>query len=176
MSRFGTREVAASGVMAALVCVATFLITIPIPATGGYFNIGDGMIMVAALTFGPIVGGVAGGVGSALSDILSGYSYFAPFTLIVKGIEGLLAGWIISRRRNPGLSTLVPAWIIGGLEMVAGYFVVEAFVMNLGIASASAELPANFTQLAVGGIVGIPVSLALRTRVTLRRTHEPVKH
>jgi len=56
MSFFGTRETAASAVMAALVCATTMLIQVPIPATEGFFNIGDAMIMVSALTFGPIVG------------------------------------------------------------------------------------------------------------------------
>jgi len=62
MWKFGTREVAASAIMAALVCVATMLIQFPIPATQGFFNVGDAMVMVAALTFGPIVGDLVDGV------------------------------------------------------------------------------------------------------------------
>ena len=87
--------------MAALVAVATFLIQIPIPATDGYLNFGDIMIFVSALTFGPVVGGFAGGVGSAISDVASGYaSTYAPFTLIIKGSEGFIAG-LISNRNKP---------------------------------------------------------------------------
>ena len=57
-----TLIVAQAGIMAALVAVATFLVQIPIPATKGYLNFGDIVIFVSALTFGPIVGGFAGGV------------------------------------------------------------------------------------------------------------------
>lgn len=63
--------------MVALVTVATMLIQIPIPATQGFFNIGDAIIMVTALTFGPVVGGIAGGLGSSLADLLGGW-YVKP--------------------------------------------------------------------------------------------------
>lgn len=43
-------------VFSALVTVATLLIRIPNPM-GGYFNLGDVMIFVSALTFGPVIGG-----------------------------------------------------------------------------------------------------------------------
>ena len=92
-----TLLVAQAGIMAALVAVATFLVQIPIPATKGYLNFGDIMIFITALTFGPIVGGFAGGVGSAISDVASGYAYFSPFTLIIKGAEGIIAGLISNR-------------------------------------------------------------------------------
>jgi uncharacterized membrane protein len=41
------RGLAASSIMAALVSVATIFIIVPIPATQGYFNVGDAMVMVA---------------------------------------------------------------------------------------------------------------------------------
>jgi len=62
MVRFGTRELAASAVMAALVCVATMLVQFPIPATHGFFNVGDAMVMVAALTLVSFVASLIGRV------------------------------------------------------------------------------------------------------------------
>jgi len=159
MSSVGTRQIAASGVMAALACVATLFIVVPIPATQGYFNVGDAMVMIAALTFGPLVGAFAGGVGAGLADILGGYSYFAPYTFIIKGVEGFLAGWILMRGKKTVF--LVVAWVVGGVEMVLGYFVAEYFFLGYG-AAAYAEVPFNLVQMAVAGLVGIPVSLALR--------------
>ena len=92
MLRFGTREIAISAIMAALVCAPTLLIQLPIPATQGFFNVGDSMVMVAALTFGPIVGFFAGGFGSSLADLIGGWYVWVPFTLVIKGLEGFLAG------------------------------------------------------------------------------------
>jgi uncharacterized membrane protein len=62
-----------AAVFAALVTVSTVIIHIPVSATSGYINIGDAVIFISALLFGPIVGGFAGGAGSAVADILLGY-------------------------------------------------------------------------------------------------------
>src|SRR3989304_9472385 len=78
-------------VFAALVCVVTISFTVTIPVTGGYFNLGESLIYVAALTFGPVVGALAGGVGAAIADMLLA-PIFAPGTLVIKGIEGALVG------------------------------------------------------------------------------------
>ena len=112
---------AMAAVMAALVCITTMLIRIPIPATEGYFNIGDAMIMVAALTGGPIVGAFAGGIGSSLADLLGGWYIWVIPTLVIKGTEGFLAGWML-RRGKQNVQNIIFAWIVGGLEMVFGYF------------------------------------------------------
>ena len=87
-----TTRLALIVVLSSLVAVATLLIRIPNPM-GGYFNLGDVMIFVSALTFGPLIGGIAGGVGSAIADMI-GFPLFAIPTLIIKGIEGFLAGLI----------------------------------------------------------------------------------
>src|SRR5205823_14143904 len=83
-----------TAVFTALVFLSTYLFQIPIPATQGYFNLGDIMIFITSLTFGPTEGGFAGGKGSFLSDALGGYGTIAQFTLITKGLEGYVAGLI----------------------------------------------------------------------------------
>jgi uncharacterized membrane protein len=156
-----TITIAQAGVMAALVAVTTALVQIYIPATRGYLNFGDIMIFVSAFTFGPLIGGFAGGVGSAISDAATGYAYFAPFTLVIKGAEGLIAGLIsnrLSRKRD------VLAVVIAGSEMVTGYFLAEFFGLSERWA-ALVEVPANILQIAVGGTVGILVAVILRKRL-----------
>ncbi len=82
------------------VYAATVAIQIYQPATGGYFNLGESMIYLAALLSTPIVAGFAGGVGAALADLATGYAIFAPGTLVIKFIEGYLAGILVSRFRK----------------------------------------------------------------------------
>jgi len=146
-----------------LVCVATLLIQIPIPATEGFFNIGDAMVMVASLTFGPIVGGLAGGVGSALADALGGWYTWVPFTLVIKGAEGVVAGLIAGREKTN--RRVLIAWVCGGLVMVSGYFIVQVFLYGLG--AALVEGPFNLVQMTVAGVVGVPISLALKSRLRI---------
>jgi len=163
--KLGSRELAATAVMAALCFIATYLIMIPIPATSGYFNIGDVFVIISGLIFGPVVGGLAGGIGSALSDLLGGYYFYAPFTLVIKGAEGLVAGYIGGRLAGMKMNRVVLAWALGGVCVVLGYFTVETIFF--GMPAALAEAPINLLQVIVAGIVGIPVSKALRTRMKL---------
>lgn len=154
-------QAALSGIMAALVAIATFIVQIPNPATRGYINFGDIMIFVSALSFGPIVGGFAGSVGSAIADIASGYGYFAPFTFVIKGIEGALAGFISDRTSVP---RDVLAVVVGGAEMILGYFMVEFLPLQLGWAALT-EVPGNISQILVGGLIGIPLAVIVRKRL-----------
>jgi uncharacterized membrane protein len=88
-----------AAVFTALVCIATMSFTVYIPSTKGYFNIGEAMIYTAAILFGPLIGAFAGGVGSMLADILLGYYYYAPATLVVKAIEGFVVGFLSRKTR-----------------------------------------------------------------------------
>jgi uncharacterized membrane protein len=147
-------------IMSAVVAVGTLIIQIPNPM-GGYFNVGDVMIFVTALTFGPFVGGVAGGLGSAIADFI-GFPLFAVPTLVIKGLEGLFAGLVGGRE---GIFRDVFAIVVAGCEMVLGYFLVEWLVLQWGLGGALAEVPANVLQIVVGGVVGIPIALVLRRRL-----------
>jgi uncharacterized membrane protein len=150
---------ALSGVMAALVFVTTMMIRIPVPATQGYINIGDSMIFVSALLFGPVVGGFAGGVGSALADLV-GFPSFIFYTLVIKGIEGLIVG-SLTTSKNSWKDILIV--ILGGIEMITGYFIVEAYLYGVG--AALVELPGNVFQASFGAVVAIPLCFAIRRRL-----------
>lgn len=89
-----TKEICLRGLMIALVTVSTMVLQIPVSATNGYIHLGDSMILLISVFFGWRYGMVAGGVGAALADLLSGYAHWAPFTLIIKGVMGLLVGKI----------------------------------------------------------------------------------
>jgi len=147
-------------IMSALVTVGTLIIRIPNPM-GGYFNLGDVMIFVAALTFNPLIGGIAGGLGSAIADII-GFPLFAIPTLVIKGLEGLLAS-LITNKKNVFRDIL--AVVAAGTEMVIGYFLVELYALQWGLGAALAEVPANIAQVTIGGLVGIPIALVLRRRL-----------
>ena len=93
-------KIALMGILTAVETVTTAMIQIPIPATSGYFNIGDGIIYFVALLFGPNIGFFVGGVGAALSDLITGYAIYAPATFIGKGLEGFVCGWIFFKLKK----------------------------------------------------------------------------
>ena len=87
-----------TAVCMALTCIATMLIQIPIPL--GYAHLGDSVILITAYLFGPVVGALAGGIGSAMADILTGYPVWAVPTLLIKTIMPLIA---CTSRSCPGI-------------------------------------------------------------------------
>lgn len=92
-------EVSLIAVFTAIVAVATVSFSVNVPATRGYFNIGETAIYVSALLFGASVGGLSAGIGSMIADLILGYALFAPATLVIKGIEGAIVG-LLGRRRE----------------------------------------------------------------------------
>jgi len=76
------------------VTVITYLIKIPLPSKG-YFNFGDIAVVFSGLFLGWRGGAVAGGIGSALADIVGGFAVFSPLTLLAKGLEGMICGFAI---------------------------------------------------------------------------------
>ena len=62
------RRLVRIALLISLVAVATLVFRIPMPATEGYINVGDAVIVVGGLLFGELAAGLAGGLGSALAD------------------------------------------------------------------------------------------------------------
>ena len=83
-----------TALMTALIAVLTVSFQIAVPATQGYFNLGEVGVFITAILFGPIIGGIAGGVGSMTADLATGYVLYAPGTLVIKGFEGFIVGYL----------------------------------------------------------------------------------
>ncbi len=159
-----TGQLARLGLLTALVAAVTLAVRIPMPATEGYLNLGDGIIIAGALLFGPVAAAAAGGVGSALADVYGGYSHWALPTLAIKGLEGYLVGWLSHRvwYRQSGVPRVLfafPGVILGAAAMVCGYFAVEWIFYSLPPALLS--LPGNAMQGAAGMFTGISLAAAL---------------
>ena len=154
--RITTRELVIAALLISLVAVATMVIQIPVAATSGYINFGDTIIFASSLVFGPVHGLLAGGLGSAAADVLSGYGQWAPFTLLVKGFEGLLCGFIfhtiLRGRTKAGIVPAVLSMLVAGAWMVTGYFLV-GFYLTRSVGAALAEVPGNSIQAGVSVIL-----------------------
>ncbi len=147
-TRFSTKKLVTIAVLTALTTVATFAIKIPTIATEGYVNVGDTVVMFAAITLGPVAGFITGGLGSCLSDLISGYPHWILPTFIIKGIEGLLVALIFRLFKKTKLNEYVSAGIsaiIGAVVMIAGYFVAST-IMKGSVAVALTGVPGNCLQ------------------------------
>lgn len=157
MKKLTTKQVTTLAMFIALTTVATMLIQIPIPATKGYLNIGDTILICAGLLMGKIAGGIVGGLGSALADLITGYTFYAPITLVVKGLEGFVAGLLHEKTKLPHFLCA----IVGGLVMALGYFLAEGLILyNFGTAILS--LGPNVLQGLAGSILASLLYPALK--------------
>lgn len=156
-------KLALAAVLTALTCVATMLIHIPMPATNGYINLGDALVLLCAFLLGPAWYGVAAaGLGSMLADLLLGYAVYAPGTLIIKCLVALTAALVV-RAGHGKMPALVAGAVAGEVLMVLGYFAYEGLALSYGMAAA-ASIPGNALQGAAGAVVGI---LAYKTLVAV---------
>ena len=147
------KTVALYGVLTALTTAITFATFVYFAPTKGYFNMGDSMVFFCAFAFGWRAGAICGGVGSAVADVLLGAGFFAPYTLMAKGSEGLVAG-VIGRIRGGDKYAKVLGVAAGGTCMVLTYLLSEVYLLQAGWPAALAEAPGNVLQVVVGGTVG----------------------
>ncbi len=159
-------KIASLAVLIAVTAIFTAMIRIPTAPTRGYLNLGDVAIYFTAITFGPVTALIAGGVGTALADIISGYAQWAPYTFIAHGGQGLVIGLIIYAGRGKdsngktGIVRLLLAFLGGAVVMVGTYFVTGGIMY--GFAASTTEIPGNILQNAAGVLIGAPLALAVR--------------
>jgi len=103
-----------TGLMTALVFIATSIIKIPF-ANGGYIHFGDAFVFLSVLLLGPFYGAFASGTGSMLSDLLSEYAQWALPTLIIKTVMAMIMGFILKHRSHKNTiifsSAILTVWV-----------------------------------------------------------------
>jgi uncharacterized membrane protein len=151
--------IALTAVMIAVTAVFTLLVRVPIPATQGYFNFSSVAITFAGLAFGPWVGLIAGGLGTAVADVVGGYAQWAVLSFFAHGLYGLLVGYFGRRRTAAGIAL---GWVLGSVVMVGLYYLGAALILIGDWAVPLAEVPINILQAAVGALVGVPLFYAVR--------------
>lgn len=146
-----TRKLTVSAVMAALVFIITFLIRIPVPGTAAaYINPGDAVIFVAAYIIGGVPAMFAAGIGSMLADIAGNSIVYAPATLVIKALMGLVCGFMTWK---PAFSRFLAASVAGGAIMAGGYALFEYFAFSSAYMAGS--VPFNLIQWAAGVIIAV---------------------
>ncbi|MCD7866746.1 MAG: ECF transporter S component [Clostridiales bacterium] len=145
------KYITVDALLIALVCVSTIAIQIPIPL--GYMHLGNMCILLAGAMFGPVSGLLAGGIGSALADLLTGYTQWVLPTLIIKGIMGWTIGAIACRGGRimhiRSARTFI-AGVAGIAIMIFGYFIGGSILYG-SIYTGATQIPG----LTLEGVLGI---------------------
>ncbi len=169
-----TNKLVLTGLMTALVTVATMFLMVPVPFTGGYIHLGDSMIFLSVLLLGWKRGGFAAGVGSMMADLFAGYANWAPWTLVIKLLMAVIMGICIeasqkNKKNIVGVSFATAiSWV--GFNIALGNIISsqalsnpDALVSGAELASTSA-LPSFVdtvqSQIMVGALL-IPLFLVI---------------
>lgn len=166
MKQKNLQKIAVSALLTAIVCVATFIVKIPSPATNGYFNLGDCFVLLSGWLLGPVYGALAAGLGSALADILSGYVQYALPTFVIKALMAVAAYYVTKAIIKKPLIGKITGGIVAEAIMVLGYFGYEAVVLGYGLAAAG-SIFSNVMQGIVGIIAGVAVTTAIEKNKTI---------
>ncbi|MDL2254645.1 TIGR04002 family protein [Ruminococcaceae bacterium OttesenSCG-928-I18] len=152
MKKEQIKKITYTGLFAALIFLAVYVIRVPIGANGSYIHFGDAIIYLAAVMLPLPYAMVAAAIGAGLSDVLApGGMVWLPATLIIKPLLCLAFsrnGQGIVSKRN------IAALFIGGGITIVGY-ALAAFFLFGNIASSIAELPISLVQSAGSGLLFI---------------------
>ena len=160
------RSLCETALFIAIVFLGVFIIKFPGPF--GYAHIGDSMIFLSVLMLGGKRGAIAGGLGAAIADIVSGYTIWAVPTLICKALMAALMGVIIKQHLFglKGRMLWITAALAGGIAQ--GFAFVFFWFVLFGKAAAVAAVPGLTFQTVSGIIIAFVLSEALQ-KTALRR-------
>ena len=167
------RKLVLAALMAALCTIMTMVIQVPSPMQG-YVNLGDCAVLMSAWVLGPLYGGAAAGIGSALADLLSGYAHYVPGTFAIKLVMAVAAALIFRAATKKGLSASsallgqIAGGVVAEVIMVLGYFAYASLWLGKGLAAA-ASIPGNIVQ----GVFGLVAATVVYT--VLSRSRAVVK-
>ncbi len=158
-----------TSVFAAIVFVGTYVIHITIPATGGYINIGDAAILLAAWCLGGMYAGLAAGIGAGLVDLMIGPAY-VPGTIVIKFLMAVVASLIFVALNSKGLkkSGYVLGAFVAEAIMVLGYLVYEGMFLGLGW-GALAGVYGNVIQGVASIVIGVVAVEVLEKAKVLKK-------
>ena len=157
------RNAILAGVLAAMVCMATSFLHIPIVG-GGYVHLGDTVIYLAAALLPTPYAMAAAAVGAGLADVLVA-PVWAPFTVVIKAVM-VLAFTAKKERFLCRRNALAP--LLAGVIGVMGYYIAEVAIFwasgsefaAVGVA-ALAAIPFNALQELAGGVAFLLLAAAL---------------
>ncbi|MGG1657988.1 ECF transporter S component [Brevibacillus sp. NRS-1366] len=158
-----TKMLVINALFIAFTLAATMFINIrlPIMGNGGLIHLGNVPLFIAAFVYGRKTGAIAGAFGMGLFDLISGWTAWAPFTFIIVGAMGYVAGLIAEKL--PGKRVLVYTLAIAAalIIKIVGYYFVEVILYSNWI-QPFGSIPGNFLQVVVAGIIVLPLAERLK--------------
>lgn len=166
-------------ILTALMIALTFVAgsVIKIPTLNGFMQPGDCMILLSAVLLGKKRGALAAGIGMGLIDATSGYLIWAPFSFVIQGAMGYVAGAIIERATKKSYKTYIISFVVAGFVSLGGYFIGNAIMGGVimgavhgfipTILYAVAHVPGDSSEIILGVIIALILApIVNKARIT----------
>ena len=100
----------------------------------------------------------------ALFDIVSGWTLWAPFTFVIVGAMGYVAGLIAEKMPGKKVYVHVLAVVVALIIKVVGYYFTEVVLYGNWI-QPFGSIPGNIMQLVLAGVIVVPLANGFMKRV-----------
>lgn len=149
-----------TAIFTTLILLATSVIKFSTGLGEGYIHLGDSFIYLTACILPFPYCLIAGALGGALADVLSGYAIWAIPTMIIKMLNVVPFALVCRKyKSNKILSKqTILMTVVSGTITILGYFVAECFLYS--VASATLSLMGNTIQAVASGIIFVIIAKA----------------
>ena len=157
-ARNNTQAIVVTAMCIALTYIFTAVVNIRLPfaPNGGLIHLGNVPLFIGAIIFGKKTGAIAGGVGMGLFDLLSGWTLWAPFTLVIVGLMGFTVGKLTEDEKHQNFKWYVIAIAAACVIKVVGYYIAEVVIYGNPL-SPVASIPGNLVQIGVAAVITLIV-------------------
>jgi uncharacterized membrane protein len=165
-THYTTQDLVKMAMLAAVCMIATY-IKIPL-GNGAMVHLGSAAIFTTGILFGGRYGGFAGAIGSAMYDLIGGFSPYTLWSFVIKGVSGWIVGTLSNSKIGYKKTSLLGEIIrnilsifVAALFTLAGYLVAWSVVIG-SFEAALINIPATLLSSGVGLVVALPLSFALK--------------
>jgi uncharacterized membrane protein len=161
-----TRRVIYTALMAALVYAATM---IAFPLLGSKVRLANSVSLLGSLLMGPLLGGLASGLGSLIYDIQTGYGFESIITFVSKFAMAWVCGALAyagkRRAEDHGrnlLAVTAGAWTYVALYMLKT-FIFQRFVYGFPLDAVWATMLSKLPASAINAVAAMVIAPILYT-------------
>ncbi len=173
------------GLMTALVFVGNYM-SIQI-GTESRVHLGNSMCLLSGLMFGPIIGGLASGLGGAIYDLTNPlYISSAPVTFLTKFAMGFVAGMLVKalcgRKKEkilgnnnfPGITIGAICGQITYIILYLGKSLIAKMLVGEPLKAAALSISTKAVSSCINGVLAVIISVPLSMALALALSHTQV--
>ncbi|HMM22280.1 MAG TPA: ECF transporter S component [Selenomonadales bacterium] len=166
--KFTTKDLVYIGVFSAMLAIGTSL-RVPF-GVGAMVHLGTAVIFIIGILYGGVYAGLSAAIGSALFDLVMGFSPYTLWSFFIKGLAGLIVG-TIAKGLWPEAGKAVRTWtwllraVAGCLAAAAwtlGGYIVAWWQVTGSLAVALNNVPGSLMTSLAGFIAAMLLTPKLR--------------